>query len=145
MVLCVLYDFQLWVLQLLSQLYGPAQIWLGLGQFALVFVKQPYIPAGDCLTIFIANFLPLGALATMGSAGFLFIFMAVNWANVVLHRETSSPRWISLLGAGCCGAAIILLCMEVDENPATENQLWIVSGTILLSFVIEIVYRHWRR
>ena len=95
--------------------------------------------------LFIANFVPLGAIATMGSAGFLFIFMAVNWANVVLYRQTGSIRWISLLGALCCGASIILLCMEVDENPATENQLWIVAGTIVLSFVIELVYRRWRQ
>lgn len=89
----------------------------------------------------IANFVPLGAIATMGSAGFLFIFMAVNYTNFRLASETGSRRWISLLGALTCAGSLILLCMEVDENPATENQMWIVVGTIVLSFAIEVLYR----
>ena len=95
--------------------------------------------------LFIANFVPLGAIATMGSAGFLFIFMAVNYANFRLARETRSKRWISALGAIGCGGSLVLLCLEVDENPATENQLWIVVGTIALSFALEWIYRHWRK
>jgi amino acid transporter len=95
--------------------------------------------------LLLANFVPLGAVATMGSAGFLFIFMAVNYANFRLARETRSRAWISLLGALACGASLVLLCLEVDENPATHNQLWIVIGTIVLSFLIEISYRRWHR
>lgn len=95
--------------------------------------------------LLIANFVPLGAIATMASAGILVIFLAVNYTNVILSSETGSLRWISLLGALSCGAAIVLLCLEVDENPATQNQLWLVVGTIALSFLIEIIYRRWRR
>ena len=37
--------------------------------------------------------------------------------------------------------ALIVLCVEVDENPATRNHLWILAGMILVSLGIEIAYR----
>ncbi|TYK67050.1 APC family permease [Colwellia echini] len=95
----------------------------------------------SALALIIANFVPLGAIATMGSAGFLTIFMIVNYSNAKLAKDTQSKAWISVLGALCCGASLVLLGMEVDENPATENQLWIVVGTIVLSFLLEGIYR----
>ena len=38
-------------------------------------------------------------------------------------------------------AWFVVLCVEVDENPATRDHLWILAGMILVSFGIEIVYR----
>ena len=93
------------------------------------------------LSLILANFVPLGAIATMGSAGFLLIFMAVNIANVRLAKETQSQAWISILGALSCAGAVVVLCLKVDENAATRNQLWILVGMIAVSFAIEIVYR----
>jgi amino acid transporter len=93
------------------------------------------------LALLVANFVPLEAIATMGSAGFLLIFMAVNIANVRLARATGSRAWISGLAALSTAIALIVLCVEVDENPATRNHLWILAGMILVSFGIEIVYR----
>jgi amino acid transporter len=93
------------------------------------------------LALVIANFVPLNAIATMGSAGFLFIFMAVNAANFRRAVKTNSRRWISALGTLSCGAALIMLCVQVDENPATRYQFWILIGMAGLSFAIEIIYR----
>lgn len=93
------------------------------------------------LALILANFVPLGAIATMGSAGFLFIFMAVNLANVRLARETNSRRGISMLGALSCGAALVALCIQVDDSTKTRNQLWILVGMVAISLGIEIVYR----
>ena len=50
------------------------------------------------LALVVANFVPLEAIATMGSAGFLLLFMAVNVANVRLARETGSRAWMSGVG-----------------------------------------------
>jgi hypothetical protein len=36
---------------------------------------------------------------------------------------------------------LIVLCVEVDENPPTRNHLWILLGMILVSFGIEVAYR----
>jgi hypothetical protein len=93
------------------------------------------------LALIIANFVPLEAIATMGSAGFLLLFMAVNMANVRLAHETGSRAWISGLAALSTAIALIVLCVEVDENPATRQHLWILVGMIVVSFVIEVVYR----
>ena len=93
------------------------------------------------LAIVVANFVPLEAIATMGSAGFLLLFMAVNVANVRLARQTGSRAWVSGLAAISTGIALIVLCVEVDENPATRNHLWILAGMIASSLAIEIAYR----
>ena len=93
------------------------------------------------LALLTANFVPLEAIATMGSAGFLLIFMAVNIANVRLANDTGSRAWISVLATLSTAAALIVLCVEVDENPATRNHLWILVGMILVSFGIEFAYR----
>jgi amino acid transporter len=93
------------------------------------------------LALIVANFVPLEAIATMGSAGFLLLFMAVNIANVRLARDTDSRAWISGLAALSTASALIVLCVEVEENPATRNHLWILAGMILVSFGIEVAYR----
>jgi len=93
------------------------------------------------LTLIIANFIPLQAIATMGSAGFLIIFMAVNIANFKLAKETKSKAWISLLAALCCLIALIALCWQTWSVLSTRGQLWILAGMILSSLLIEIVYR----
>ncbi len=93
------------------------------------------------LALVIANLVPLEAIATMGSAGFLLLFMGVNIANVRLARDTGSRAWISGLAALSTAIALIVLCVEVDENPATRNHLWILAGMILASLGIEFVYR----
>lgn len=93
------------------------------------------------LALVIANFVPLEAIATMGSAGFLIVFMAVNLANVRLARETGSRAWISGLAAVCTAGALVVLCVTVEENPATRNHLWILAGMILASLAIETAFR----
>jgi amino acid transporter len=93
------------------------------------------------LALVVANFVPLEAIATMGSAGFLLKFMMVNIANVRLARETSSRAWLSGLAALSTAVALIVLCVQVEENPATRDHLWILVGMIVVSFAIEITYR----
>jgi hypothetical protein len=93
------------------------------------------------LTLVMANLIPLHAIATMGSAGFLLIFMAVNIANVRLRKETRSNAWISLIGALACGIALFVLCLQTEEDPATRNQVWIIVGMILAALFAEIIYR----
>ncbi len=93
------------------------------------------------LALVIANFVPLEAIATMGSAGFLILFLGVNLASVKLARETGARIWISALAALSTAAALVILCVDVAENPATRNHLWILVGMIAASLAIETVYR----
>ena len=88
-----------------------------------------------------ANFIPLSAIAAMGSAGFLLIFMAVNVANVLLAGQTESRAWISIFGALACGGALLALCVETALNPVSRWHLWILVGMIVISLAIEAAYR----
>jgi hypothetical protein len=91
------------------------------------------------------------SIGTMGSVGFLVIFMAVNIANVRLAKETGGHTWISVLAAISTAFALIVLCVEVDENPATRNpqpatrnHLWILLAMVMSSLVIEMAWRRFR-
>jgi len=93
------------------------------------------------LAIVVANLVPLEAIATMGSAGFLLLFFLVNLANIRLWRETGSRVWLSGLAAAATLGALVILCISVEENPASRNHLWIFVGMIAASLLIETVYR----
>jgi hypothetical protein len=67
--------------------------------------------------------------------------MAVNIANLRLARDTGSRAWISGLAALSTGIALVILCVQVGENPATRNHLWILVGMLVVSLAIEVVYR----
>ena len=127
------------------------------GKLAYIIAKTGELPKGlekeirnqhfegtliaAALALVVANFIPLNAIATMGSAGFLLIFMAVNIANVKLAKQTNSHIWISLTAALFTAGALIVLCLKVASNPATRSHLYILIGMIVFSFVIELIYR----
>ena len=91
------------------------------------------------LTLIIANLFDLSGISTMGSSGFLLIFAVVNFANVKLHRQTNSHRWISFLGTVTCLAAVIILLAQTAQT--TPQNLWIVVLMVGLAFITEIIYR----
>ncbi|HUZ45452.1 MAG TPA: APC family permease [Terriglobia bacterium] len=91
------------------------------------------------LTLLVANLFDLSSISVMGSAGFLLIFAAVNAANVRLHHQTLSRRWISILGAaGCLVALGVLVCQTAASAPREILVLVLMVG---LAFLIEAVYR----
>jgi amino acid transporter len=93
------------------------------------------------LTLLAANLLPLAAIATMGSAGFLIVFLAVNLANLKLADETGSRRTIAALASGSCLVALVALCAHTLLNPATRWHLVILVGMLVLSVGTEVIYR----
>jgi len=90
-------------------------------------------------TLLIANLVDLSSLSTMGSAGFLLIFAAVNGANVKLSGETHSRRWLSLLGVVLCIAALITLLWQTALT--SPGQIWILVAMITLAFTTELTFR----
>ncbi len=90
-------------------------------------------------TLLIANLTNLSNISTMGSAGFLLIFAAVNGANAVLAKDTHSKRWLSLTGVALCiGALASLLWQTADRSP---DRLWILLGMTGLAFLAELGFR----
>jgi amino acid transporter len=91
------------------------------------------------ITLLVANLVDLSSISTMGSAGFLLIFAAVNAANAVLAHETGSRRWLSLTGVGLCLAALACLIWQTAES--SPGQLWVLLAMAGAAFLIESTFR----
>jgi len=100
-------------------------------------IEGLFITAG--LTLFVANSFDLTSISTLGSAGFLLIFLAVNLANVRQANHTNSRRWISVAGAIACVAALVALIWQTVTTSPTK--LWVLTAMIALAVAIEGSYR----
>jgi hypothetical protein len=100
-------------------------------------VEGLLITAGVALLA--ANLLDLTSLSTMGSAGFLLIFAAVNAAGVRLADKTHGRRRLSLLGVVLCLAALATLLWQTALS--TPGRIWILVAMVAVSFAIELVFR----
>jgi len=91
------------------------------------------------LSLALANLSNLSSISTMGSAGFLLIFAAVNAANVRLAKQTGSSRILSSLGVALCSGALVSLLWQTARTSTTV--LWVLPAMLGGSFAIEAVYR----
>jgi amino acid transporter len=91
------------------------------------------------LTLFVANALDITSIATLGSAGFLLIFAAVNAANARHASHTNSRAWISGGGAGACVAAFGALVWQTARTG--PGKLWVLAAMVALAVMIEGGYR----
>jgi hypothetical protein len=94
-------------------------------------------------TLLMANLFDLSSISTMGSAGFLLIFAAVNAANAVLAQQTGSRCWVSVLGVLLClGALTSLVTYTLRHAPA---HIGVLVAMLVLAFAVESAYRLWRK
>ena len=91
------------------------------------------------LTLLVANLIDLSSISTMGSAGFLLIFAAVNAANVKLSKDTQSNKLLSLIGVGLCFAALGCLVWYIAST--TPAQLWFLVVMAGTAFFVEFTFR----
>lgn len=96
-----------------------------------------FITAG--ITLLIANLLDLSRIAIMGSAGFLLIFAAVNAANARLSSMTKSRKWISVMAAVICLAALAVLIRQ--QSITSPRELWVLVVMVGSAFLVESIYR----
>lgn len=96
-----------------------------------------FITAG--LALILANTADLTSISTLGSAGFLIIFAAVNGANLRLAKETKAHRGLAALGlVGCLAALTAMIWQSVADDPA---RAWILVGLFGGALALEGVYR----
>lgn len=93
------------------------------------------------LALLLVNGVSLSAIATLGSAGFLLVFAAVNLANLRLARETGASRPIAAAALAACLLALAALCRQVFGNPNTHWQAAGLVGMIAFSLATEFAYR----
>ena len=96
------------------------------------------------LVLLIANFLDLHALAAAASSGFIITFLVVNIANAKLAKETRSRRWICILGALVCFAALVILLIQIGRNPAHRYELWFIGALIVFPFLYQIIFNAYK-
>src|SRR5680860_567191 len=91
------------------------------------------------LTLLVANVFDLTSISTLGSAGFLLVFAAVNAANVRHRRHTNSRGWVSATGAVACLVAFGALVWQTARTGA--GRLWVLAAMVALAVLIEGVFR----
>jgi len=133
-----------------STLYGAARLSYTIaadGELPTILEKKVWqqpigllITAG--LALLLANLEDLSSISTMGSAGFLIIFAAVNLANFTKAKAVNSSRLIAGLGVvACLGALAALVWYTLTNAP---SQIFVLVGMIAIAFVIEGAYRAFR-
>jgi len=96
----------------------------------------------SALTLVMANTLNLSNISTLGSAGFLIIFAAVNVACFRLRRETKSKSVLTVTGSILCFLALLQL-LSVTVRSLTD--VAVLAMMIGGSFVFEVTYRAFKR
>jgi hypothetical protein len=91
------------------------------------------------LTLVAANLFDISSISTIGSAGFLLIFAAVNASNARLARRTASSRAVSFLGLAACLMAFFALIL--NRSRKAPGDLWVLGVMVGSSFLIEGIYR----
>jgi amino acid transporter len=93
--------------------------------------------------LLLANFADLSSMSTMGSAGFLLIFAAVNVASARLTHDTGGSRWLGWAGAALCLVALAALVAQTwSTDPA---RLGVLGGMAALAVGVEALYRRFGR
>lgn len=95
------------------------------------------------LTLAMANLFDLTSISTLGSAGFLLIFAAVNIANALRAAHTRSRAWVSATGAVACMAAFGALVWQTART--TPKDLWLLAALLGIAVAIEGGFRLARR
>lgn len=93
------------------------------------------------LSLVVVNVVPLDAIATMGSAGFLVVFAAVNVAAYRLAQQTGGSRLLAGTGAGACAVAFAVLVGQVVSTGPTRWHVLLVAGIVVFSWALEATYR----
>lgn len=131
-----------------ATLYGSARISYIVakeGQLPRVLEKKVWdrpvegllIVAG--ITLLVGNLFDVSSISTMGSAGFLLIFAAVNYANFRLYKRTGANRVLAAVGAVVCTGALGALVWETLRTAPANVWVLVVMGA--LAFTIEGFYR----
>ncbi len=87
----------------------------------------------SALTLVMANTLKLSNISTLGSAGFLIIFAAVNLANAKLGKSI-----VSAVGAFMCSLALAIL---ISVTVKCFTDLLVLVLMVGGSFAFEVLYR----
>lgn len=93
------------------------------------------------LALLAVNAMPIAALSSATSGGFLLVFAAVNAAAFKLAPQTGAVRLVPALGALLCLAALAITLWQFLSDPATMMQAAAIAAIVLLALGIEALFR----
>ena len=93
------------------------------------------------LALVAVNGLNLEAISAATSGSFLVVFGAVNLAAFRLAPETGARRWVAGLATLLCLLAFVVMVEQFLSDPKTVASGVAIAAIIVLSIVIELVYR----
>ncbi len=91
------------------------------------------------LTAVIVNTLDLTSISTMGSAGFLVVFAAVNLSAYKLRAQVHARGWLCLAAAALCSVALGALLLQVAQQDPERGLM--LAALLGAAFLIEWAYR----
>lgn len=130
-----------------ASLYGGSRVNYTVAQdhelpheFTKLFKRQPIgLLVISILTILLVNTLNLNSISTSGSAGFLLIFLLVNYVAFKKCKEISIQPTLPLIGAILCLLAFLGLIYQQFSSNLVGT--FIALGIICSSYLIEYIYK----
>jgi amino acid transporter len=119
-----------------------------LGQFPPVFGRESRLGKHGGLLItsasvlVIANFVTLGAIASVGSACSLVVFLLVGIAGYRLATETGANRMLVL--AGCAATIVVLVAFAIDTLRNAPETFTAIIAVTVLAVVLDLVWKRKR-
>jgi amino acid transporter len=117
------------------------------GQFPSLFGRETRLgPAGLLVTaaivLAVANLVDLSAIASVGSACSLLIFLLVGVSAFKLRHETGSRAPIVVLGIAA--TAIVLVFFAIDTVRNSPETFFAIVAIALLAVVLDVVWKRAR-
>jgi len=131
-----------------ATLYGSARLSYSIardGELPEVLEKKVWNRPAEGLLItaiaalIVANTFDLSSISTMGSAGFLIIFGAVNAAAFKLAPQMERGRALPLFGVA--GTVLALAVLVWHAARTAPSHVWVLAAMLGLSVGVELTYR----
>jgi amino acid transporter len=94
------------------------------------------------LVLILSNTVDLSAIASVGSAVSLVVFLVVGFGGLRLRRETGSKAWLILLTMAATAVVLVLFGIDTARNaPQTFTAMVVL---IVLAVVLDLVWKRFR-
>jgi amino acid transporter len=93
-------------------------------------------------TLLFVNVFNIGALASIGSAVSLSVFVLVGVAALLLRREIAAqawPIWTAILGSG-----VVLVFFAIDTAQHDPKAFWAMIALVVIAIVVDVVWKRMR-
>jgi amino acid transporter len=94
------------------------------------------------LTLLFVNVFNIGALASIGSAVSLSVFVLVGVAALLLRHEIGAqawPIWTAILGSG-----VVLVFFAIDTAQHDPKAFWAMVALVVIAIAVDVVWKRIR-